>query len=198
MNENQRVRIIVICGDTTSFGSWGTRTGDDQKHFSSFMSPFVELLNNFRKKHGCFVSQVADGFVAILEMKEGHNCHLAIKAIKMGICIKKKVQRIVNRMNHPKPAGFRVRINCGWGWKWDLNGKGDYDYFSPTINTTHKLLRVNKHTPVICHESVKELMSFRQIKQSGVKMTKIVETDQTPPGVNQEDMDLLWEISIKN
>lgn len=201
MNETQRLRVIVICGDTTAFGSWGTRTGDDQRQFSSFMAPLVDLFNEVQERHECFLSQVADGFVAIFEMSEGHNCDTALKALNMAIYIKRRARKIIDGMTHPKPAGFRIRVNCGWGWKWNLSknlARQDFDYFSPTINATHKLLRVNKFMPIICHESVKELLSQKQIKQAGLVMKKVLEVDIVPAGVNQEDMDLLWEVSGKS
>jgi hypothetical protein len=192
--------IIVAFGDINAFGSWSRRIGNSPEQFTELMWPVYLIFEKMRARLGCFLKPTGDGFMLVVEMTEGHNCQKTIEILKCLTKMSHAIERTIRRLRYPRPEGFRVRVVSGVSWKWSPQTPNapTVDYLGYSVNLCARLLEIEKSERLICHESIKELISSRQAKEHGIRFVQVGEQRRTPDGVDHEDMDALWRVRIED
>ena len=184
----QRTRIICAFADVTKFGSYAKIASRDPEAFEKFVRDIYNAFASYRGESEHFVKYLGDGFLAIATLVQGHNCQLAVKFL----CELHELQDEVNRLikdlpGFPKPDGFRVRVAAGQVFKIKVSD-GEVDFVGYAMNLAARLLRVCPDVPLICHESVKDIIG----KKDHIVFQKINAHRHTLDGVEQEDLHALW------
>jgi len=68
------------------------------------------------------------------------------------------------------------------------------DYIGYPVNLAARTLRISKeNTPLLCHESVKDIIGPRKARLANVQFKKVPKPRIGPDGVDVEDLGHLWE-----
>lgn len=200
-NEFERIKItnqkvIVAFGDFIGFSAWARRSSTSIENYKWFIEKiFDEWLK--LQSLGYYVKPLADGVMYLLEIRRKRNGWAAQKILCDSLKLRTKLITAINKMSYPRPEGFRIRVTACDAWK--LIGfprnhqKRVTDYIGYGINMAFLTLRYDKFRPFICHEGVRELLSRNQMKNSGLKFEKIIKSKTHLEGVDDEDLDALWE-----
>lgn len=187
--DSKGTNIILMFGDIRGFRIWTRRVGHASQSFKNLMHPSIKEWTSLKNK-GYLVKVLGDGFMAVKDMKKGHNCKLALSFIEDALEMSQFMTHIIKNHNYPRPDGFRVRISSGEVAKFK-SGKR-VDYLGALVNITKDLLLVKPEVPCIAHESVKELLDGK--KSSHIKFEKVViPSTLISRGVEKEDLDALWQ-----
>jgi class 3 adenylate cyclase len=199
----KQVRAIVLFGDIRGFSTWEQSATNPEVEFKPLMNRWRQAAEEFGQNLGAHCSIYGDGAMLILEMKNGHNCGLALKVMGAAFHFTHSVIGLIRKAPWPRPQGFRVRVASGYVWKrgdgqcgvvQNISCGSSTDYVGRHINMTSKLLRVKPEEPIICHQSFVELMTKSQIKKSGFSYKKIAGEWRTPEGILKTDINALWRL----
>jgi len=199
---NKQVRAIVLFGDIRGFSTWEQSATNPDVEFKPLMNRWRQAAVDFSQSLDAHYSIYGDGVMLILEMKNGHNCGLALKVMEGAWHFTHSVLGLIRKAPWPRPRGFRVRMASGYVWK-----KGGSqcpvveniacpatDYVGRHINMTSKLLRVSPEEPIIVHQSFVELTTHNQMKKAGFSYKKMAPDQQAPDGILPPDMNALWRL----
>jgi hypothetical protein len=74
--------------------------------------------------------------------------------------------------------------------------KVQVDYSEYTVDIAFGLLGVEKESPSICHETVREIVESDSKARALVKFEKVKRPAVSPEGIDPEDLDALWSYRI--
>lgn len=203
MNEKckeERIRVFVTYADTTGFTTWVKRGATSYEDISAYNRRMYDAFRRYEIDSRSSVKYLCDGFVAFKEMARGHNCGNAMSVLKNAALIQTEMQRIISKLRHPRPKGFRVRVSCGMVSKiWvppvskkDRRWKIEYIGFSPSLGD--RLLEIEREIPRICTETVRDLLK----DEAGIVFQKVTPKGTTPKGIDDEDMKELLSFELKD
>lgn len=172
------------------------RTTDDESELLPFFNAFDRWIADLQQESQCFIKTLGDGFLMVKEYPKGHRCHSTVELLRLCWKYARRMDQIINQKKAPRPAGFRIRVASGHVWKTSEVSWGT-DYRGRHINLASRLLRIGKQHKFICHESVKELMNDKQIREAGFKFKKISVSDSVPDGVIAEELKTLWKFECQ-
>jgi len=191
----KRVRILAAFGDISGFGVYSNRVDDESTQSIPFFYHYDKLVADLRRELGCYFDDTGDGFIAIMEISEDRASE---KAIKLLVAISQfyvRIQSFLKKWPSPKPTGYRIRAACGHALK--SPGYMGPIYRSKNINLAHEMLAVEKEIPILCHESVKQLISSGQAKRAGLKFTGIRNGLPMMDGIYANEQEYLWQVSYE-
>lgn len=194
MKDERLVRAIVVFGDIRGFRGYMRRISHPPTQFRPFWKDWDELVNEFEDRTGYFVKRLGDGFMAVEELEEGQEILPVIELLNNALEIAKKATALINKKPSPRPDGFRIRAVCDYVFKVPSR-QFRYDYVGDKVNFTETIMRHFKEKLFICHESVKELLTEKQIRASGFKFKKIKFTNGGTSDMYGPDMYALWELT---
>ena len=191
-DENDHVRALVAVADLSGFGAWFSNVSDIGTELKPFFNKYESLVSQLMFNNGYFFKDLGDGFLVIKELSN-NSASEASSLIKKLIFLEKNVRPLINKTPYPRPTGFRIRMACGHSWKRRRNSR--VDYLGRHINLAFKMLRVHKSFPLVMHESVKALMSDKQIKIGGFRLKKMaLPTDEQFESIYKHEMSNLWGV----
>jgi hypothetical protein len=198
----KRVFALVLFGDTTRFRRWRSRPFLSAEKHARFMIALYDTFIRFRNGSGYFVKLLADGLMSVLELPDGNQRSRA--ALEMMISaneLVKSVRAQIKQMDYPRPDGFRIRMAAGHVLKLEASHPLDktkiqVDYVEYAVDMTFGLLGVEKESPCICHETVREIVEDNSKAKALVKFEKVKRPAVGPEGIDPEDLDVLWSYRI--
>lgn len=190
----ERKRIIAAFGDIRGFRKWILRANNSPENAGDLMEAIYLLFEDFTRRSGAYVKFMGDGFLAIIELRTGHNCGVARELLGD---MHQLTADVVNLMKpvYPRPDGFRVRVAAGHVWKRmtlkKLHGKilRHPEYIGYAVNMAQSLLYVYPEIECICHESIIELIGP---KKHGLLFTRLAPPKERRHGVDPQDFEGLW------
>lgn len=192
--DEHQVRAIIVFGDIEGFGSFTQRITHPDTEFRPFVREFDTLIDKFADETGYFIKRLGDGFMCVVELPATEAGKKAASIIDATWALVDRINRTIARMPSPRPEGFRSRMVCGYVWKTRRENDRE-DYLGYHVNLAAKIIKRDRGHVFVCHESVKELLSEKQIKESGYKFKKLVPSQEPPPGVYQQDINSLWTMT---
>lgn len=187
-------RILVAFCDLTGFGSYVKKASRDQREYNRFIKSLFKEFSKFRRDKYFWVKLMGDGFMVIRELDKADrpNSFLARNLLcRMGR-LSRRVYKMIDSIPYdPKPKGFRVRITSGTcSVVSDLQPKELKDFYGHEIDTCARLLDVRREIPLICHESVKDLLDREDARK--FKFIKVPYAHGSHLNVEEEDRRALW------
>lgn len=193
MNGISTVRIIVAFGDIRDFSNFWNAVTHEESELLPFLDRYDDAIDEESHRSGYVFRDAGDGFMCVVELGSGHNCKTALHLLSALWRVHKRVQRIIETTEYPRPDGFRIRVACGHVIK-KVKKDGTVIFRGAHINMAHKLLRVEPKVGIICHESMKQLMSDIQLKKARFKFSKLHTCSPIPDGIQKKDMSALWQL----
>jgi len=196
MMDEKQIRAIVVFGDITGFGGFMQRITHPETEFKPFIKWFDSLIGSFERETGYFLKRLGDGFMCVVELSSHNQSKQAISLIDSTWDLVSKINRSIARMPSPRPDGFRSRMVCGYVWRTERDDNRE-DYLGYHVNLAAKLIKQDREHIFVCHESVKELLTKKQIHDYGYVFDKLVPGQVPPAGVYQQDINSLWTVKRK-
>ena len=184
-------------GDVCGFGNWAHRSSTSSEEFKRFILSAHDLYIELRRK-GYFVKLLADGVMFVKELdNDAKSKEICVNSLCDTSILTDRIQGLINRIPHPRPTGFRIRMVKGDVWKLKSSPayeeRVEVDYVGYTVNLAFRLLSYQKNTPLICHESLKEFVNGKFFQSTSLMFKKINNTVSHVSGIDDEDLDDLWE-----
>ncbi len=200
--KGERIFAIIMFGDTIRFKHWTNHPFSSVEKHTEFMVGLYDRFLRFRNGSGYFVKILGDGLMAVQEMPDAKvRATLAEKMLIDCADLSAEVEAMIGKASYPRPIGFRLRVVAGDVLKLvatDLKNGGhqqvDYDDYPVTL--THSLLQIEKSHPLICHESVKELLAGAGMK-GRILLSRISKPNQSLTDVADEDLNALWSFRVR-
>lgn len=200
--KGKRVFALVLFGDTTRFRRWRSRPFLSSEKHARFMIALYDTFIRFRNGSGYFVKLLADGLMAVLELPlERRKAESVIEMLAHADQLIRSVQAVIKQLNYPRPDGFRIRVAAGDVLKLEASHPLDktkiqVDYSEYAVDIAFGLLAVEKEVPLICHETVREIVEADSMNGERVKFEKVKRPSVCPEGIDPEDLDALWSYRI--
>jgi len=194
-------RVVVAFVDIIGFGPWIKRA-HALSDFHFLITQLYRKLVHFHNDLGYHVKFLGDGAMIVKEMNPGHNCGMAIKFLRDMDCLAGFMTEVIKKTAWPRPEGFRVRLAAGHVSKLSINVCErecalQKDYIGYPVNLAARMLDVLKDTtPLLCHESVKDIVGPKKSKVVNLVFTKQLKPHKFFDGVDVEDLDHLWEFKF--
>lgn len=189
--------MIVAFGDIFGFGIWRERALNAPEVSDPFIENFYGLMKKFVLKNNFYVKYLGDGLMIIkeIEFKDRLNPSPFIKSVR---CLTKKMKKIIDECSWPKPEGFRTRIVVGHVDKLKMPDPQDKtrevdEYEGYAINLAQRLLEIQPRTPIICHESIFQILGE---KKKEFRFKRLEGVTEKPRGVNSSDISGLWSLKL--
>lgn len=198
----KRVFAAVAFGDTTSFKKWTNHPFSTADKHTRFMVQLYDQFLRFRNGSGYFVKILGDGLLAVKELPDpSERKELILEMMAHATGLVRGVERLIERINYPRPKGFRIRLVAGDILRLeasDPNNKGikQIDYADYPVDLAHSLLQMHKDLPFVCHESVRECVSPPG-KKNRVAFTPLSPPGFCPEGIEEEDLKVLWSFKCR-
>ena len=189
-------RIVAAFGDVSGFGQWFDSLSNQEIELKPFMHILDEEIDVFEDDPQYFVKRTGDGFLVIMELKQGDNGREITNFILQLVAMGSRLNKSIALQRYPRPEGYRIRVTSGFAWKKVHRGRTDY--IARSINLASKLLRVGKSIPFILHESVKDVVPKSAIRKHLFRFERTVVGSEFPDGVYRKDVDSLWSVRIKS
>ncbi|MCG3204838.1 MAG: hypothetical protein KCHDKBKB_01555 [Elusimicrobia bacterium] len=165
------------------------------------MIALYDTFIRFRNGSGYFVKLLADGLMAVLELPQEKKATSVVEMLDHADKLVRSVQSLIKHLNYPRPDGFRIRVAAGDVLKLEASHPLDktkiqVDYSEYAVDIAFGLLGVEKESPRICHETVREIVGADTKARARVKFEKIKRPAVCPEGIDPEDLDALWSYRI--
>ncbi|HEX9504289.1 MAG TPA: hypothetical protein VF974_08315 [Patescibacteria group bacterium] len=191
MNEKQ-VRAFILFSDISGYGAFWRRISHLETELYPFQRQWRELVKDFREKTGYFVKRMGDGVLAIKEIRREENVSSeGVNFLNNSWVFTKDVYQLVENKSSPRPDGFRTRISLGYIVREPDDQLG-WDYVGDKINLTEKMIHFYRSETMVCHESVKELFSEKQLSQNHFSFKKLIARERRSADIYSQDMKSLW------
>jgi class 3 adenylate cyclase len=198
----ERKRVIVAFADTVGFSSWIKRTHSlEEFHFLAIR--LYRKILHMRKQFGYHVKFSGDGAMFVKDMRPGHNCKTTITVLRHMDCLVKFMMDSIARTGYPRPKSFRVRVTAGYVTKLnakicDLECDFQKDYIGYPVNLASRMLDLaSENNPVMCHESIKDLIGEKKASAANLIFNKVNIPKAEADGVDEEDLKSLWTWEFK-
>lgn len=199
----ERKWIVVAFVDILGFATWVRRASNSPEERQKFVIHLYRKLTYYSTSKGYFVKLLGDGAMIVRELVAGHNCQTVMTMLKDLDCLHKYIDRVIMQSEFPRLGGSRIRVVAGHVLK--LRSKFcandcflQDDYIGYPINLAARLLEVLKTTePIICHESVKDIVGKKEEKSDFVFRLLKLEGERRLDGIDEEDLNSLWAVSLK-
>lgn len=198
-----RKNVLVAFGDISGFRDWTKLPMVSSEKFARFMVRVYEEFINFRNGSGYFVKLMGDGFMAVRELTESpiENNSQVFEMLRHASELVLSVGRLIKNLSYPQPGGFRIRIVVGDVLRLEALhakevGRAQMDYIGYPINLASTLLDIERDTPCICHETVREIAVRRPRPSAKIKFDRLPKPAYCPRGIEQEDLAALWTFQI--
>jgi len=197
---SQSKRVISAFGDIRGFRHWLARRTTSSEEFNNLIDKYYALLIKFRQEKSYFVKYLGDGFFVVKDLNGNNNdsdiaCKMLIDCYELNLSIEKLIYAIP----YPRPDGFRMRFVLGYARKIKIKEDTGIhnDYVGYTVNLSYSLLSIEPDIPLICHESIKELIKNK--KNECIEFSRLPrQTNKIPDDIDKEDAEALWTYTIKN
>jgi class 3 adenylate cyclase len=193
--KQEKVRIIVAFGDIQGYTDFLDEVTNDETEFLPFDAEFDAVIEQAEKETGFSFTDTGDGFMCVVDLGSGHNCTLAIRVLHSLWRLLKVVERLIDQKEHPKPSGFRIVIARGYVFR-KIRRDGKISLRGRHINLAHNLLEVARGYGIVCHESVKALISQGQARAHGFTFTPLF-PKTIPSTIPPKDAKMLYVFDIK-
>jgi class 3 adenylate cyclase len=165
------------------------------------MIALYDTFIRFRNGSGYFVKLLADGLMAVVELPQERKAMLVVEMLDHADKLVRSVQSVIKHLNYPRPDGFRIRVAAGDVLKLEASHPLDktkiqVDYSEYAVDIAFGLLGVEKDSPCICHETVREIVESDSEARALVKFEKVKRPAVCPEGIDPEDLDALWSYRI--
>lgn len=162
-----------------------------------FIKSFYDGIGVFVNKNDCYVKYLGDGLMILQEIsfKDSIGPATFLKSIRY---FTKKMKKIVAECPWPPPQGFRTRVVVGHVDKIEVIDPLDHkrripEYVGYAINLAQRLLEIQPGTPLVCHESVLQILGE---KKKEFRFKKLDGISERPRGINTADIAGLWNIKL--
>jgi len=194
-------KILVGFGDIINFFEWERRNSLSREEFRRFIKGFKSQLTHLQSK-GYFLKHLGDGAMFIKEMKGFDDQKRIVDFLCDSNFLYETIMDLIKSVSYPRPKGFRIRIALGEAEKtteWVPWGKCvNIDYTGYIVDMAFKLLMADKNeAPLLCHESVKDALSFKTIKKRGIIFNKWPRPKLTNVVIDSYDLDALWKFGCQ-
>lgn len=194
-HKEKQIKIIIGIGDISGFGSYTLRVTNPEKEYLPFMNFFDQMVDSLKKKLRT-VKETGDGFIVFNEIESEDGSLEAVELLRDLIKVGQHIKDSIDLAAWPHPDGFRSRLTAGHVWKKRITQQAPI-YRGYHINLAAKLLEIEQDRSLICHESFKDLIKERSLKDEGIIFKQIHTQDASPDGVYSKDVMDLWEIITK-
>lgn len=172
--KSEKVRIIVAFGDISGFTAFCDAVTHDEVEYDPFMEEFDQLVERAARETGYSFTDTGDGFMVTIDLPAGHACTTAIKALADFWRLLGELENLVDRKKEDPPAPRGVRIVSAAGYvKRKIRWDGHVSYRGTHINKAHNALDKARGKGLVCHYSLKDLISEQQAKSHGFRWTKL-------------------------
>lgn len=185
-----KLKAFVAFGDIRGFSSFYEAISDEESELDPFLDDFDTIIEELGEKHR--VKDTGDGFMLILDMSTGHNCHAALRLLDALWAVHKSMDRLITRKQYPYPDGFRITLACGRVSR-KIKKDGTILERGKHINLAHKMLRIKPPRGIVCHESFRQLISPLQARRYGYAFKRMT-LEATPDGISEKDAAVMWEV----
>ncbi len=192
---SEKVRIIVAFGDLTGFTAFEESVTNDEIEFDPFFNEYDKIIDEVERHTGFSIDDTGDGFLCSVDLIPGHNCSTVITTLRSLWDLLQRIQKLISQKEPPKPIGFRVRLACGYVHR-KVKKNGKVVLRGRHINLAHHMLEVSKGIDFICHDTIKQLLSEKQIVKNGFIFTKFVPSKKGYDGISSYHAHSLWEFRI--
>lgn len=191
----EKTRIIVAFGDITGFTAYEESVTNDEIEFDPFFDEYDKVTDEMEQNTGFMFTDTGDGFLCAVDLVQGHNCETVIEVLWNLWNLLKRIEELIDKKEPPKPLGFRIRMACGYVHrKTKVNGK--VVLRGRHINLAHHMLEVSKETGFIVHDTIKQLLSEKQIERHGFSFTKLTPDRRGYDGISTHHANSLWAFSV--
>jgi len=201
--KSERKWVVVAFADILGFAPWIRRASNSPEELKKFVIHLYRKFTYLSTGKGYFVKLLGDGAMIVRELENGHhNCKTVIAMLKDMDCLHKYINNIIERSGFPRPTGSRIRIAAGHVIKLtsqfcDRNCFLQDDYIGYPVNLAARLLDVLPATePVICHESVKDVVGKKGDKHELIFRQLKIDNERRLDGIDEEDLNSLWSVSF--
>lgn len=168
----KKVRIIVAFGDISGFTHFCESVTHDEIEYDPFMAKFDDLLDQAERATGYAFTDTGDGFMCTVDLDAGHNCTKTIEVLKNLWRLLKRIERLVDGKEPPRPDGFRIVGAAGYV-KRKVKRDGRVVLRGKHINLAHNLLDSARGKGFVCHDSLKQLINEQQAKKNGIVFERL-------------------------
>lgn len=192
--------MIAVFGDVRGFRKWILRANNAPENAGELMNKIYVHFEGFSQRSGAYIKFMGDGFLVILELKNGHNCGTTLSLLQEMLDLTKNIVESM-RGYYPRPDGFRVRIAAGHVWKrmtmsWH-HPRGRLirqpEFIGYAVNMAQSLLYVYPEIECICHESIIEIVGA---KKNGLVFERLEPPKERRHGVDPQDFEGLWSFRL--
>ena len=201
--KGKRIFAVVAFGDTVKFKKWTNHPFASVEKHTNFMVSLYDEFIRFRNGSGYFVKILGDGLMAVCELPAGNPRRKMVNDLLVhSQRLVESVNRLIKNQAYPRPTGFRMRVVAGDVLKLIATHSADkrkkqIDYAAYPVSLAHSLLQIEKDTPCICHESVREIVNGEKSAGALIGFERVKEPSFSPEGIDPEDLKALWSFQLK-
>lgn len=195
----ERKWIIVAFGDIIGFRKWRRRALNTPEVADPFIDRFYKEIERFSNFAGPrYLKYLGDGFMVLRELVSSEEASkIASFFLEMVAELNRNLVAIVKECEWPPPDGFRMRVVVGHVSKLRVLDPQESkrfidEYVGYAVNLAHGLLYISPKLPMVCHQSVLEVLGSNKKK---FKFVKLREKTKVPGGIDKEDMKL-WSMDL--
>jgi class 3 adenylate cyclase len=198
MIKRKQIRAMIAFGDVTGSSAWNRRIGNTHREQELFYATVYHLGQMHSVRTDNYVKPLGDGLMIVRELRDGHNCVVAMNFLMdMGrLCL--NVREHIPTMNYPRPTGFRCRFVCAEVTRIEMvhpfSSGIKVDYVGPAVDLTSRLLSVSRDIPCLCHESMKDILKKADVKR--LNFERFTHRGHRPRGIDSEDLNNLWTFTL--
>lgn len=192
--------LIAYC-DVTGFTAWVRRAAVKRADVTVFIKKMKWIFREFRMDTGYTCIPIGDGIIAlVVDVEDGYATEL-MPLLKAVSTLQRKMMDLIGRTNHPRPAGFRIRVTSGAVFRTEeppMDGQTfwTFDVLGDPMNAGSRLLEVRREVPAMITLSALSLLSKDERDQLEVLPVKI-DSERPPRGLEREDLEELSEFRFK-
>lgn len=169
--KSEKVRIIAAFGDITGFTAFHDDITDDEKELDPFLDKFDEIIEDVERYTGYEFNDTGDGYMCTVDLPPGRNCNKAAEVIVAMYLILARVSGLIDRMEHPRPDGFRIGSDIGYVRR-KVKKNGRIVLRGKNVNRAHNLLEIARGHGMVCTDNLRQMVTAQQEKKFGITFTE--------------------------
>lgn len=202
----RRVPCLVVFGDTTGFSTFTRRSLETPKVVSRYCLNIYNEFFRFQRSTNGSMKLRGDGFLCVHPIVARKRKALTNYVLMQSIKLQQDLDHIINKMNYPKPNGFRIRLSAGFVWRMTVkfDGKSNcqilncaHNHFEDWIGypliLAERMLKMDRDTALVCCQAVREAAG-----DSNFDFKKLPIERRRPRGVFVEDVQDLYTFELKH
>jgi hypothetical protein len=193
--KTEKVRILAVFGDFKGFSDFYEASAFDEEDREQFMDAYDSLIEQIERETGFIFDDTGDGFFCPIDLKGGHACHTTLKAFKALWKLYRKIVRLIDNKNHPRPDGFCMTAFSGAVTR-KIKKNGKIVYRGPHINWAHKCLHLHKGIGFIVHASARQHLSRKQEFRNKLIYKPLPLLPILPDGLPKKEASVLYSLKM--